>query len=68
TAQPVVLLDDVFSELDAERAARALELLMQRGQVLVTMADLSTLPKRHRHSVAVWQVDAGQLRLAPRVA
>lgn len=68
TAQPVVLLDDVFSELDAERAARALELLMQRGQVLVTMADLSTLPKRHRHSVVVWQVDAGQLRLAPRVA
>jgi DNA replication and repair protein RecF len=65
---PVVLLDDVFSELDPDRSERALELLLARGQVLVTMADLSALPSRRRRSVPIWQVSAGTLTLAPRVA
>jgi len=65
---PIVLLDDVFSELDPERSERALDLLTARGQVLVTMADLSALPARRRRSVPTWQVAAGTLRLAPRVA
>lgn len=65
---PIVLLDDVFSELDADRSERALELLLARGQVLVTMADLSALPVRRRRSVPVWQVADGTLSLAPRVA
>ena len=66
--RPFVLLDDVFSELDAERSERALELLLARGQVLVTMADLSALPPRRRRSVPIWQVGEGTLSLAPRVA
>jgi DNA replication and repair protein RecF len=65
---PIVLLDDVFSELDADRSERALALLLARGQVLVTMADLSALPARRRRSVPVWHVADGTLRLAPRVA
>jgi DNA replication and repair protein RecF len=65
---PIVLLDDVFSELDAERSERALELLLERGQVLVTLADLSALPPARRRGVAVWQVGEGRLSLAPRVA
>ena len=65
---PVVLLDDVFSELDPQRSERALELLLARGQVLVTMADLSSLPYRRRRSVPIWQVSEGTLQLAPRVA
>src|SRR5205823_4481426 len=65
---PLVLLDDVFSELDRQRSERALELLLARGQVLVTMADLSSLPSRRRRSVPIWQVSDGALQLAPRVA
>jgi DNA replication and repair protein RecF len=65
---PVVLLDDVFSELDPQRSERALELLLERGQVLVTMADLSSLPARRRRSVPIWQVSDGSLQLTPRVA
>jgi DNA replication and repair protein RecF len=65
---PVVLLDDVFSELDRERAERTLGLLLERGQVLVTTADLGLLPARQRRSVPVWQVGGGELRLSPRVA
>ncbi|HEX9634717.1 MAG TPA: DNA replication and repair protein RecF [Candidatus Limnocylindria bacterium] len=65
---PIVLLDDVFSELDAERSERALELLLARGQVLVTTADLASLPPARRRGVATWQVGDGRLSLAPRVA
>jgi DNA replication and repair protein RecF len=64
---PIVLLDDVFSELDAERSDRSLSLLLERGQVLVTMADLATLPAGRR-GVTIWQVGEGRLSQAPRVA
>jgi DNA replication and repair protein RecF len=65
---PIVLLDDVFSELDPERSERGLDLLRQRGQVLVTITDPGLLPARHRHRVPVWTVGEGRLALAPRVA
>jgi DNA replication and repair protein RecF len=64
---PIVLLDDVFSELDADRSDRSLSLLLERGQVLVTMADLATLPAGRR-GVTIWQVGDGRLSQAPRVA
>ena len=64
---PIVLLDDVFSELDADRSERSLGLLLERGQVLVTMADLSSLPVARR-GVTIWQVGEGRLSQAPRVA
>jgi len=64
---PIVLLDDVFSELDAERSDRSLSLLLERGQMLVTMADLASLPSGRR-GVTIWQVGEGRLSQAPRVA
>jgi DNA replication and repair protein RecF len=66
--RPIVLLDDVFSELDPERSERALDLLRQRGQVLITMTDPALLPARHRHRVPVWSVGDGRLARAVRVA
>ncbi len=66
--RPIVLLDDIFSELDAQRTDRALALLLERGQVLVTMADLAVIPGPRRRGVPVWQVGEGELTLAPRVA
>jgi DNA replication and repair protein RecF len=65
---PIVLLDDVFSELDPDRSGRALELLLERGQVLVTTADLEALPAKRRRGVPTWSVGDGRLSLAPRVA
>jgi DNA replication and repair protein RecF len=66
--EPIVLLDDVFSELDPERAERTLGLLLERGQVLVTTADLGLLPAGRRRGVSVWNVGDGELRRAPKVA
>ena len=65
---PIVLLDDVFSELDPDRSGRALELLLERGQVLVTPADLDALPPARRRGVPIWHVGEGRLTLVPRVA
>ncbi len=67
-SRPIVLLDDLFSELDPERSERALALLGERGQVLVTTADPEALPPARRARVPIWHVDDGRLSLAPRVA
>ena len=61
--RPIVLLDDVFSELDPGRAARLSDLLAGRGQVIVTTADLATLEGARRRNASVWRIDGG--RLAP---
>jgi DNA replication and repair protein RecF len=66
--RPIVLLDDIFSERDALRTERALALLLERGQVLVTTADLAVLSAPRRRGVPVWMVGDGSLALAPRVA
>jgi DNA replication and repair protein RecF len=59
--RPIVLLDDVFSELDPDRAARLSDLLAGRGQVIVTTADPGTLEAARRREAAVWRIHDGQL-------
>ena len=66
--EPIVLLDDLFSELDPHRTARALDLLLEHGQVLVTTADLRSLAAQHRRSVPIWHVAEGRLTAGPQVA
>ena len=68
TGKPIVLLDDVFSELDPDRTGRLLDLLLERGQVIVTTADVESLPVAHRRRVPIWHVGDGRLTDAPRVA
>ncbi|MDQ3879748.1 MAG: DNA replication and repair protein RecF, partial [Chloroflexota bacterium] len=65
---PIVLLDDVFSELDVHRTGRALALLVERGQVLVTTAELRHLRAEQRRGVPIWHVQDGRLSDAPLVA
>jgi DNA replication and repair protein RecF len=59
--RPVVLLDDVFSELDPGRAERLAELLADRGQVIVTTADPAALSWVRERKAAVWRIEAGTL-------
>jgi len=61
-------LGRISQDSSAKAKERALDLLLARGQVLVTMADLAALPARRRRSVPVWRVAAGTLTLTPRVA
>ena len=59
--RPIVLLDDVFSELDPDRASRLSNLLADRGQVIVTTADPGTLEGARRRHAAVWRIAEGRL-------
>jgi len=59
--RPIVLLDDVFSELDPDRAVRLSDLLAGRGQVIVTTADPATLEGARRRDATVWRIRDGAL-------
>jgi DNA replication and repair protein RecF len=60
--RPVVLLDDVFSELDPERAERLSGLLGTRGQVIVTTADPASVVAVDGDAPSVWGISGGALR------
>jgi len=63
--RPIVLLDDVFSELDPDRAARLSDLLAGRGQVIVTTADPATLESARRREASIWRIGAGAVEREP---
>ena len=62
--RPIVLLDDVFSELDPDRAGRLAALLADRGQVIVTTADPATLHGTGTDRAARWRIVDGRLEPA----
>ncbi len=58
---PVVLLDDVMSELDGSRRDYVAERLAADGQVLVTATDLEHIPSAFRRGAEVIGVRSGHL-------
>ncbi|MGO9899208.1 MAG: DNA replication/repair protein RecF [Solirubrobacteraceae bacterium] len=61
-AAPLLLLDDVMSELDAQRRAALVELLRMRGgQVVITTTDLEHVPGVHDGAAARVEVRGGQI-------
>jgi DNA replication and repair protein RecF len=61
--EPIVLLDDVFSELDAARREQLTELVLSGGQCFMTMTDLSAWgPAAPAPNAQVLQVAAGAVR------
>jgi DNA replication and repair protein RecF len=59
--QPVLLLDDVMSELDPTRRERLLAALQPGPQALITAADLNDLPKSILERAAVFRVEKGRI-------
>lgn len=59
--QPVLLLDDVMSELDPARRERLLAALQPGPQALITAADLNDLPKSILERAAVFRVEQGTI-------
>jgi len=57
--QPVLLLDDVMSELDPARRERLLAALEPGPQALITAADLHDLPRSILERAAVFRVEHG---------
>ena len=59
--RPILLLDDVFSELDPDRSARLSDLLAGRGQAIVTTADPGALDATRNRDAAIWRIVDGRL-------
>jgi DNA replication and repair protein RecF len=59
--QPILLLDDVLSELDAQRRADLLEAVRDLDQVLLTVTDVSSLPEAALTRAHVFTVRAGRV-------
>ena len=56
---PLMLLDDVMSELDSSRRELLAELLRSGGQAVVTATDADQVPGAHSAAAARVEVDAG---------
>jgi len=65
---PLLLLDDVLSELDRERRAGLFEALGAAGQTIVTATDLDAVPPGVRAAAQTWEVRAGKVAPAARTA
>lgn len=59
--KPVLLLDDVFSELDAPRRHYLTQAIDQAQQVIITTTDLSYYDPEFLARAALWQVCGGRL-------
>jgi len=59
--RPVLLLDDVLSELDAERRAALLRRVADGGQVIVTSAEAGPFPPELISEARVWTVQSGRI-------
>jgi DNA replication and repair protein RecF len=59
---PLMLLDDVTSELDGPRRARLMELLRGRGQSVITTTDLAHVPGAEEPDVTRLEIVDGAVR------
>ena len=59
--RPLVLLDDVLSELDAQRRAALLNGVARQGQVIVTAVDAETFPEAMRADAVVRCIAQGRV-------
>jgi DNA replication and repair protein RecF len=60
--RPVLLLDDVLSELDLERRGALLRQVGGGGQVVITSVDVGPFPPDLIAKATIWNVEAGQVR------
>ena len=62
--EPLVLLDDILSELDARRRFQVLERVLQYKQALITTTDLEPFHSDFLSRAAVFQVNNGAIEKA----
>jgi DNA replication and repair protein RecF len=60
--RPVLLLDDVLSELDGERRAALLRQVAEGGQVIITSVDVGPFPPELISTARVWSVTGGEIQ------
>jgi DNA replication and repair protein RecF len=58
---PVILLDEVMAELDAQRRADLLQYIGESEQVLFTTTDLNLFTPEFAGKADVWRVESGKI-------
>jgi len=58
---PVLLLDDVMSELDAPRREHLMARVEQSPQTVITAAEERYFPAEFKRRIATWRVEAGKI-------
>ncbi len=64
---PVVLLDDVLSDLDSIRRTRLLEMNLSQVQAFLTCTSAEALPPKMMREATVWRVHNGAMELESHV-
>ncbi len=64
---PLMLLDDVMSELDATRRERLSDLVRAEGQALITTTDAEHVPGADSSDVALFDVAPGEVSRRPQL-
>lgn len=59
--EPILLLDDVFSELDAQRREYLLREVLQHEQVLLTSTDVKSFPQEILAQAHIYEVVNGEI-------
>lgn len=60
---PVLLLDDVFSELDEQRKYKLLKSLPKDVQIFITTTDIKEVPFMKDRRYLLWNVEAGKITM-----
>ena len=61
---PLLLLDDVLSELDQTRQATVVEAVLKASQVVMTTTDWNQFPRKFLDQAMCWQIKEGKLQPA----
>jgi len=59
---PIVLLDDVLSELDRHRQKNLLNVLSQSAQIFMTTTDLDSIPSDTITNYALFEIEQGRIK------
>ncbi len=60
---PVVLLDDVMSELDIHRRSFLIEVLSNKFQTVITTTDVNDIDSELLRKGTLFEIEAGQVRI-----
>ena len=66
--EPIILLDDVLSELDISRRSRVLDGALKYQQAIVTTTELAPLTKTFLANATIFRVEDGHVALAQEMA
>ena len=64
---PILLLDDVFSELDKNKKNNLLKYINNNVQTFITTTDLTSISKKLRNKAKLFEIESGNIKKVEEV-